>query len=243
MSRRLPWYKRDVDAWRGGTRGMSLELRGFYSECLDAMWDLQGPIPADPERLAMMICCNPRTVRKLLPQLVDLGKLELTPEGYTNPRMQGEIIDANSPANRGEFGSNSGGIRGEFGGNSGRIRGEFDARNPKNPMISTRDLEEGEEEKDKGGVRARDAVTIRRDGVEIGEAVAADLLSYFPGVDLKAVAVRAAVELNRQPNPPHATRLAIVRRCALFEAQATRPRSPTRAAGKLSVLDIVRGDA
>lgn len=233
MSRRLPWYKRDVDAWRGGTRGMSLELRGFYSECLDAMWDLQGPIPADPERLAMMICCNPRTVRKLLPQLVGLGKLELTPDGYTNPRMQGEIIDANSLRFDGEFASSSKGIR-----------GEFERKNPKKPMNSTRDLEEeGEEEKDIGGVRVRDAVTIKPEGVEIGEGIAADLLSDFPGIDLKAVAVRAAVELNRQNNPPHAARLAIVRRCALFEAQAMRPRGPTRTTGKPSVLDIVRGAA
>lgn len=29
LRRSLPWYKRDVDAWRGGTRGMRMELRGF----------------------------------------------------------------------------------------------------------------------------------------------------------------------------------------------------------------------
>lgn len=80
MSSALPWYKRDVDAWRGGTRGMDLELRGFYSELLDAMWDAQGPIPNDERKLAMMVCCNVRTVRKLLPQLIARGKVKETPK-------------------------------------------------------------------------------------------------------------------------------------------------------------------
>ncbi len=139
MSKKLPWYKRDVDAWRGGTRSMSFELRGFYSELLDAMWDLQGPIPSDPQRLGMIISGNPRTIRKLLPQLLSLGKLQEGPGGLINKRMEAEIA-----------GNNSKGIQGEFRGNSSGIQREFERKNPKNPMFSTRDLEEEKEEDSKG---------------------------------------------------------------------------------------------
>jgi len=134
----LPWYKRDVDAWRGGTRSMSLELRGFYSELLDAMWDRQGPLPNDVEKLSMIVGCNPRTVRKLLPQLIAANKLLELPEGLMNRRMEKEII-ANATKS----------IRAELEPNSKGIRAEFDAKIPKNLMFSTRalDLEE-EEEKD-----------------------------------------------------------------------------------------------
>lgn len=133
----LPWYKRDVDAWRGGTRGMSLELRGFYSELLDAMWDRQAPIPNDESKIAMMVGCNKRTVRKLLPQLVALGKVVETADGLSNARMAREIEDVQP--------DNSKRIRPEFDLNSKRIRPEFERKNPKNPMFSTRVLEVEEE--------------------------------------------------------------------------------------------------
>ena len=113
MSKRWPWYKRDVDAWRGGTRSMSMELRGFYSECLDAMWDLQGPLPKDSAKLAVMLCTNPRTVRKLMPALIDLGKIVETETGYANPRMMADIEDASSRI-RTELEPNLTGIRSEF---------------------------------------------------------------------------------------------------------------------------------
>lgn len=133
----LPWYKRDVDAWRGGTRGMSLELRGFYSELLDAMWDRQAPIPNDESKIAMMVGCNKRTVRKLLPQLVALGKIVETADGLSNARMAREIEDVQP--------SGSKRIRPEFDGNSSRIEPEFESKNPKKRANSTRVLEVEEE--------------------------------------------------------------------------------------------------
>lgn len=134
MTRRLRWYKRDVDAWRGGTRGMSLELRGFYSELLDAMWDRQGPLENDVAKLSVTLCCNPRTVRKLLPQLVALGKISETAEGLTNARMQSEF---STP------------IQGEVEANSRAIAREFEPKVSKNPENSTRDLEVRRESKRK----------------------------------------------------------------------------------------------
>lgn len=125
----LPWYKRDVDAWRGGTRGMSLELRGFYSECLDALWDLQGPIPKDPAKLAVMMATNPRTIRKLLPQLIGLGKLIETDGGYHNPRMLRDI-DAKKPAP----------VQPELDANWSGIQPEFEPKVPETPIISMADF-------------------------------------------------------------------------------------------------------
>lgn len=130
----LPWYKRDVDAWRGGTRGMSLELRGFYSELLDAMWDRQAPIPNNESKIAMMVNCNKRTVRKLLPQLIALGKIVETADGLTNARMAREIDGAQPGSSRP--------IQTELDRNSRSIQPEFDPKNQKNPMISTREVEE-----------------------------------------------------------------------------------------------------
>lgn len=130
MSKHLRWYKRDVDAWRGGTRGMSLELRGFYSEILDAMWDRQGPLEKDVSKLAILLSINPRSVRKLLPQLIAMGKIVETPEGYSNERMMAEIGGARTAP-----------IRREPKLNSAPIAEEFEPKVPKNPLVSTRDLE------------------------------------------------------------------------------------------------------
>lgn len=113
---------------------MSLELRGFYSELLDAMWDRQGAIPNDESKIAAMVGCNKRSVRKLLPHLIAFGKVRTTPEGLVNDRMVKEISDANSRSIRAEFELNSSGIR-----------REFELKNPKKPMFSTRDLEEEKE--------------------------------------------------------------------------------------------------
>lgn len=131
MTKKLPWYKRDVDAWRGGTRAMSLELRGFYSEFLDAMWDRQGPVENDVNKLAVTLCCNPRTVRKLLPQLIALGKIIETPDGLVNARMMSELSAA---------------IGREFRSNSASIQSEFEPKVPKKRVFSTRDLDPDQEE-------------------------------------------------------------------------------------------------
>lgn len=95
--RHLPWYKRCPADWQQGTRrhNMSFELRGFYSECLDAMWELQGELPKDDKALAMMLGSNPRKVRALMTELIALGKMIETENGYYNPRMMADINRSN----------------------------------------------------------------------------------------------------------------------------------------------------
>ena len=79
---RLPWWTRDAADWRAGTRGMSLELRGFYREVLYAQWDLRAELPLDDKKVAMLLACSPRLVRAFMPRLIALGKITRTPTGY-----------------------------------------------------------------------------------------------------------------------------------------------------------------
>jgi uncharacterized protein YdaU (DUF1376 family) len=246
MSRRMPWYKRDVDAWRGGTRGMSIELRGFYSECLDAMWDVQGPIPDDVEKLAVMFCCNPRTVRKLLPQLVGLGKVVLTAEGYLNPRMMNDLGRAVPVPIQAGLDADQKPARAEFDANSSAFAAEFDAKIPKNPMNSTRDFrrEIQKEEEEPRGMRARDDVLITDGRIEIGPFTAAELTAEFPHCDVASVAIRAAPELVKFRRPSLGDKLAVLRRSAMFDAcarqRAARSTAKPSGNGKQSVLDYIR---
>jgi uncharacterized protein YdaU (DUF1376 family) len=157
MSKKLPWYKRDVDAWRGGTRSMSLELRGFYSEFLDAMWDRQGPLENDVAKLAVTLCCNPRSVRKLLPQLIALGKIIDTPDGLVNARMMADLSAA---------------IGRELERNSAGIRTEFEPKVPEKRVFSTRDLDtDPEEEKDRDLKCSKNSISeLGKGGVVSSEA-------------------------------------------------------------------------
>ena len=128
MSKLLPWYKRYPEDWRRGTRkhAMSLELRGFYGEFLDAMWEMQGELPKCAKALSMLLGTNPRMVRALLPQLIALGKVVEGETGYSNPRMLNDI------QGRVEAVSTSTGDR---------VKVESSSKVPKNPMNTTRDLE------------------------------------------------------------------------------------------------------
>lgn len=109
MGSRLNWYKRCPADWQSGTRkhGMSFELRGFYSECLDVMWELQDQLPKDPKNLSMLLGTNPRMVRALIPKLIDLGKLVETEIGYYNPRMMADILGVESVPVDGPFAPHS----------------------------------------------------------------------------------------------------------------------------------------
>lgn len=149
MSKKLPWYKRDVDAWRSGTRGMSLELRGFYNELLDEMWDHQGPVPFHVKRIAMATCCNARKVRQLLPQLIDLSKIVETPEGLINRRMADEISTSKNCET------------------SSKIR-ETSSKVSKKPTFSTRVLEEEKEEdsKSKFDFEKSEVERVRREAAD-----------------------------------------------------------------------------
>lgn len=155
--RHMPWYKRCPADWRSGTRGcgMSMELRGFYSECLDAMWELQGPLPKDAKALAMLLGSNPRQVRALMAKLVDLGKMVETDNDFRNPRMLSDIFQERKTS--------------EPTASRAPIDGESSAKVRKKSANSTRDLEaeteaEIETEADKKSPPVLVAAQERADG-------------------------------------------------------------------------------
>lgn len=146
-SSHLPWYKRCPSDWQRGTRrhGMSFELRGFYSECLDVMWELQGQLPKDAKTLSMLLGTNPRMVRSLMPKLVDLGKMVESETGYYNPRMMADICGCNESELDGEFTpvsiATQPPVEVESKSNGARVERESSAKIQKNPMITTREVD------------------------------------------------------------------------------------------------------
>jgi hypothetical protein len=60
--------------YRDGTAMLSLDAQGLYMRILTYLDDGDA-VPADPVALARFLQCNPRTTRKLLPELISAGKL------------------------------------------------------------------------------------------------------------------------------------------------------------------------
>lgn len=233
LRRSLPWYKRDVDAWRGGTRGMRMELRGFYSECLDAMWNRQGPIERDASKLAILLCCNRRSVRKLLPQLLELRKLERVaivtnagPDfGYLNARMATEIERAARS------------VRGQLSWNSNPIGAEVGWKVPNRPINSTREREVESDEEIKPPYHSGGEVGISIEGsrVKIGPSARDDLEAEFPGADIDHAAIAAAPDCLRFRHPSQNDLMAVVRKA--LAGQRRRPASAASIGGGQSFYD------
>lgn len=148
MSRKSPpWYKRCPADWQKGTRrhAMNFELRGFYSECLDVQWELQGQLPKDDKQLAMLLGTNARMVRALMPKLVEIGKIVETKYGYYNPRMMADILGSEDAVCGDEFApvsaSNEPRLEDESASNGDRLDLDSISKIQKNPMFSTRDLD------------------------------------------------------------------------------------------------------
>ena len=86
------FYRMDFDAWDEGTDDLSLEQEAAYLRLCHQMYRRRGSIPKRIPALARMWRCHPNKARKLLADLVDLGKIEETPEGHlTNTRVTQEI--------------------------------------------------------------------------------------------------------------------------------------------------------
>lgn len=122
---RRPYMPFFVDDWRAGTRGLSLEARGFYLEFLLAQWDRGSALPDDDREIAVTLGCNPRTVRKLLRHLIDAGKLMCADGWVWNERVRSESADHRSD-DQGADPTYHKPVQTEFEPNSNRIRAEFE---------------------------------------------------------------------------------------------------------------------
>ena len=168
MTKHLNWYKRSPRDWQHGTIGMSLELRGFYSAILDAMWERQGQLPKDEKWLAVACQCSTRMVRSLIIKLVEQGKVIETSTGYYNRRMMADILGLDDVQPQGQFAPVSRPVRApvkrESSASRARVEREPQTKNRKNPEFSTRDLEaESEAEKETESITARPVVEAARD--------------------------------------------------------------------------------
>jgi uncharacterized protein YdaU (DUF1376 family) len=184
----MPWYKRCPVDWRAGTRScsMTMELRGFYSECLDAMWELQGPLPKDAKALAMLLGSNPRQVRALMAKLVDLGKMVETDKDFRNSRMLADIFQGQENV--------------ESISNGAPIDRQSVSKIRKNSANSTRDLEadtEAEIEKNK----TSPSVLVATQEAGGQSPIYSDLKKAFNGTtDAMLDMIEATMGLGTRPN-------------------------------------------
>jgi len=86
------FYKMEYEAWDEGTDDLSLELEAAYLRLCHQMYRRRGPIPAQAKSLARLWRVHTNKASALLKQLMDAGKVSLTPEGnLTNTRVEREL--------------------------------------------------------------------------------------------------------------------------------------------------------
>ena len=79
MSRALPWYKHCPRDFAAETRGWSLIAKAIYRELLDAAWDMEHGLPAEPEDLRRLTGATAREWAQGWPRCE--GKFPLQPDG------------------------------------------------------------------------------------------------------------------------------------------------------------------
>ena len=87
----MKWYKRDPDAFKGGTLGLSLEEIGAYTLLLDDIYARDGNVPDDIRYLCRLWRCDPRVARRIRARLLELKKLENSGQLLTNLRATYEL--------------------------------------------------------------------------------------------------------------------------------------------------------
>ena len=85
------WYKRDARAVYEGTRCLSLEARGAYTDILDLMYIHNGPLPDDDKWMSHALFVSTRKWRTLKNELTEAGKIECSGGEISNSRARSEI--------------------------------------------------------------------------------------------------------------------------------------------------------
>ena len=85
------FYKMEYEAWDEGTDLLSLEQEAAYLRLCHQMYRRRGPIPNNPVLLSRLWRCHPNRARKLLDDLIQAGKVTVSPEGLTNTRVTREL--------------------------------------------------------------------------------------------------------------------------------------------------------
>ena len=87
-----PWYKRYARDFHEGTRKLTLEERGAYSDIIDLIFMHGGPIEDDDRDLAFRLRIDIRKWKRLRRRLLSLGKLYITHGHIHNARAK-EVLD------------------------------------------------------------------------------------------------------------------------------------------------------
>ena len=87
-----PWYKRYARDFHEGTRKLSLEERGAYSDIIDLIFMAGGPIEDDDKGIAFKLCIDVRKWKRLRSRLLSVGKLYITHGHIHNARAK-EVLD------------------------------------------------------------------------------------------------------------------------------------------------------
>lgn len=88
---RMPFYKRYPGDFLMGTRDLTLEERGAYSDLLDMMYDRGGPIPDEERWIAGFLGISIRKWKTLRASLISAGKLMERGDRLSNPRLEREL--------------------------------------------------------------------------------------------------------------------------------------------------------
>ncbi|MFI5022635.1 MAG: DUF1376 domain-containing protein [Alphaproteobacteria bacterium] len=115
---RFDFFPRD---WHLDTRELTPGAKGIYVDILCAMYARGGPLPADERELCRITACaTVRSLRPLLTELIDAGKLHLRDGFLINNRTMEELAKADALREQGRQGgkARSARVRAEFGSNS-----------------------------------------------------------------------------------------------------------------------------
>jgi len=90
----VKWYKRDPEAFKGGTLGLTLEETGAYTLLLDDIYARDGNVPDNVRYLCRLWRCDPRVARRIRGRLLELKKLQISGQLLTNLRATYELSTA-----------------------------------------------------------------------------------------------------------------------------------------------------
>ncbi|WP_262298408.1 YdaU family protein [Microvirga sesbaniae] len=105
------FYRMEYEAWDEGTDALTLEQEAAYLRLCHQMYRRRGAVPDNPATLARLWRCHPNKARKLLGDLLALGKVTRTEGGLANARVARELHHRGiASAHRAEAGR-TGGLR------------------------------------------------------------------------------------------------------------------------------------
>jgi uncharacterized protein YdaU (DUF1376 family) len=89
----MKWYKRDPEAFKGGTLGLTLEEIGAYTLLLDDIYARDGNVPDNIDYLHRLWRCDIRVAKRLRDRLIFTEKIKQIGKLLTNLRATCELSE------------------------------------------------------------------------------------------------------------------------------------------------------